>query len=109
VVRVGNPNLQVKNNGIIRVKTEGDFTSEAIIAAFGSQFRKLGLPREDTFVGKGVSYGATCDGPLFKGKTAGVIDSGDAANTEALYLWKFTSSIKVIPHRSQLRASKIFH
>lgn len=93
MVRVGNPNLQVKTDGIIRVKTEGDFTSETIIVAFGSQFRKLGLPREDTFMGKGLSCCATCNGPLFKGKTAGVIDSGDAATTEAIYLWKFTSSI----------------
>ena len=93
MVRVGNPNLQAKTDGTIRAKTEGDFASEAIIATFGSQFHKLGLPREDTFVGKEVSCCATCDGPLFKGKTAGVIDSGDAATTEAIYLWKFTSSI----------------
>jgi thioredoxin reductase (NADPH) len=59
-------------------------------------------------VGKGVSYCATCDGPLFKGKTLAVIGGGDAAITEALYLSKFASSVKVIHRRSQLRASKIF-
>jgi len=89
--------------------SEGDFVAESIIIASGSQFRKLGVPGEDKLVGKGVSYCATCDGPLFKGKTVAVIGGGDAAITEALYLSKFASSVKVIHRRSQLRASKIFH
>jgi thioredoxin reductase (NADPH) len=88
--------------------SEGDFVAESIIVASGSQFRKLDVPGEDKFVGKGVSYCATCDGPLFKGKTVAVIGGGDAAITEALYLSKFASSVKVIHRRSQLRASKIF-
>jgi thioredoxin reductase (NADPH) len=87
---------------------EGDFVAESIIIASGSQFRKLGVPGEDEFVGKGVSYCATCDGPLFKDKTVAVIGGGDAAITDALYLSKFASSVKVIHRRSQLRASKIF-
>jgi thioredoxin reductase (NADPH) len=87
--------------------SEGDFVAESIIIASGSQFRKLGVPGEDKFVGKGVSYCATCDGPLFKDKTVAVIGGGDAAVTEALYLSKFASSVKVIHRRSQLRASKI--
>lgn len=88
--------------------SEGDFIAETIIIASGSQFRKLGVPGEDKFVGKGVSYCATCDGPLFKAKTVAVIGGGDAAVTEALYLSKFASMVKVIHRRSQLRASKIF-
>ncbi|HEY4711216.1 MAG TPA: thioredoxin-disulfide reductase [Dehalococcoidia bacterium] len=87
--------------------SEGDFVSESIIIASGSQFRKLGVTGEDKFVGKGISYCATCDGPLFKGKTVAVIGGGDAAVTEALYLSKFASSVKVIHRRSQLRANKI--
>ncbi len=88
--------------------SEGDFVSESIIIASGSQFRKLGVPGEDKLLGKGVSYCATCDGPLFKGKAVAVVGGGDAAITEALYLSKFASSVKVIHRRSQLRASKIF-
>jgi thioredoxin reductase (NADPH) len=87
--------------------SEGDFVAEAIIIASGAQFRKLGVPGEDKFLGKGVSYCATCDGPLFKAKTVAVIGGGDAAVTEALYLSKFASSVKIIHRRSQLRASKI--
>jgi thioredoxin reductase (NADPH) len=87
--------------------SEGDFVTESIIIASGSQFRKLGVPGEDKFVGKGVSYCATCDAPLFKAKTVAVIGGGDSAVTEALYLSKFASSVKVIHRRSQLRADKI--
>jgi len=87
--------------------SEGDFIAESIIIASGSQFRKMGVPGEEEFVGKGVSYCATCDGPLFKGKTVAVIGGGNAAITEALYLSKFASSVKVIHRRNQLRASKI--
>jgi thioredoxin reductase (NADPH) len=88
--------------------SEGDFVADSIIIASGSEFRKLGVPGEDKFVGRGVSYCATCDGPLFRDKTVAVIGGGDAAITEALYLSKFASSVKVIHRRSQLRASKIF-
>jgi thioredoxin reductase (NADPH) len=87
--------------------SEGDFMSESIILASGSQYRKLGVPGEDKFVGKGISYCATCDGPLFRDKAVAVVGGGDAAITEALYLSKFASSVKVIHRRSQLRASRI--
>jgi thioredoxin reductase (NADPH) len=87
--------------------SEGNLIAESLIIASGSQFRKLGVPGEDRFIGKGVSYCATCDGPLFKGKTVAVIGGGDSAVGEALYLSKFASSVKVIHRRSQLRASRI--
>jgi len=87
---------------------EGDFTAESIIIASGAQFRKLQVPGEDKYVGKGVSYCATCDGPLFKDKTVAVIGGGDSALTEALYLSKFACSVKIIHRRGQFRASKIF-
>lgn len=87
--------------------SEGNLIAESVIIASGSQFRKLGVPGEDRFVGKGVSYCATCDGPLFKGRTVAVIGGGDSAVVEALYLSRFASSVKVIHRRSQLRASKI--
>jgi len=88
--------------------TEGDIMADSVIIASGAQFRKLNVPGEGKYVGKGVSYCATCDGPLFKGKTVAVVGGGDSAVTEALYLSKFASSVKVIHRRDQLRASKIF-
>jgi len=87
--------------------SEGDFVAEAVIIAGGSQFRKLEAPGEDKFLGKGVSYCATCDGPLFRDKAVAVIGGGDTALTEALHLSKFASSVKVIHRRNQLRAGKV--
>ncbi|MDH4299691.1 MAG: FAD-dependent oxidoreductase, partial [Dehalococcoidia bacterium] len=88
--------------------SEGDFIAESIIVASGSKFRKLGVPGEDKFVGRGVSYCATCDGPLFnKDQTVAVIGGGDTAMSEAIYLSKFASSVKVVHRRNQLRASKV--
>jgi len=98
--------LSQKNNLVNT--SEGGIMAESIIIASGAQFRKLEVPGEDKYVGKGVSYCATCDGPLFKGKTVAVIGGGDSAVTEALYLSRFASSVKVIHRRSQLRASRIF-
>jgi len=95
-----------RRNHLVRTG-EGDLTAESIIVASGSQFRKLGVPGEDRYIGKGVSYCATCDGPLFKDKAVAVVGGGDAAITEALYLSRFASSVKVIHRRDQLRASRI--
>ncbi len=87
--------------------TQRDFTTNAIIIAGGCQRRKLGIPGEDKFIGKGVSYCATCDGPLFRNGIVAVIGGGNTAITEALTLSKFASSVKVIHRRHQLRASQI--
>lgn len=87
--------------------SEGKFVAESVIIASGSQFRKLRVPGEAELLGKGVSYCATCDGPLFRDKAVAVIGGGDAALTEALYLSKFASKVLVIHRRNQLRASKI--
>jgi len=86
---------------------EGDFIAQAVIIAGGSQFRKLEVPGEGEFLGKGVSYCATCDGPLFRDKAVAVVGGGDTAVTDALSLSKFVSSVKVIHRRNQLRASKV--
>lgn len=87
--------------------TEGEFVAKAVIIASGSRFRKLGVPGEDEFLGRGVSYCATCDGPLFRDKAVAVIGGGDAALSEALHLSKFASSVKVVHRRNQLRATKV--
>ena len=93
------------NNMVIT--TEGDFIAQAVIIAGGLQFRKLEVPGESEFMGRGVSYCATCDGPLFRDKTVAVIGGGDTALTDALSLSKFASRVKVIHRRNQLRASKV--
>jgi thioredoxin reductase (NADPH) len=87
--------------------TEGDFIAQAVIIAGGLQFRKLEVPGENEFMGRGVSYCATCDGPLFRDRIVAVIGGGDTALTDALSLSKFASLVKVIHRRNQLRASKV--
>lgn len=102
------------NAGIIEVKGQSDLSEDrfvyqckALIIASGAQPKKLGLKGEDEFTGKGVSYCAVCDGPLYKDKDIAVIGGGDAALEEALYLAKFAKSLKIIHRRDQLRASGI--
>jgi len=87
--------------------TEGDFMAKAVIIAGGSERQKLGVPGEEEFVGKGVSYCATCDAAFFREQPVAVVGGGDAAITEALHLAKFASRGTVIHRRDQLRASRI--
>jgi len=87
--------------------TGGDFVARAVIIAGGSERQKLGVPGEEEFTGKGVSYCATCDAAFFREQPVAVVGGGDAAITEALHLTKFASKITVIHRRDQLRASRI--
>jgi len=87
--------------------TKGNFTGKAVIIASGSERRKLGMPGEREFTGRGVSYCATCDAPFFQEKRIAIVGGGNAAITEALYLAKFASRVTVIHRRDQLRATRI--
>lgn len=86
---------------------KGEYPTRAVIIATGSVYRKLGLPGEAKLTGRGVSYCATCDGAFFKNKEVAVVGGGDNALTEALFLTKFCSKVKVIHRRNQFRAVKI--
>ena len=87
--------------------TKGDFITKAVIIASGSEQQKLGIPGEEEFIGKGISYCATCDGPFFRELPTAVVGGGDVAITEALHLTKFASKVTVIHRRQQLRATRI--
>jgi len=79
----------------------------SVIVASGASPKNLGVPGEKEFLGKGISYCATCDGPLFRDKDITVIGGGDTAVEEALFLTKFAKSITLIHRRDRLRAAKI--
>ncbi|MFC1860194.1 thioredoxin-disulfide reductase [Chloroflexota bacterium] len=87
--------------------TEGAFAAKAVIIAGGSDRQKLGVPGEEKFTGKGVSYCAICDAAFFRGQPVAVVGGGNAAVAEALHLAKFVSKVTVIHRRDQLRAGRI--
>jgi len=87
--------------------TKGNFITKSVIIASGSERQKLGVPGEEEFAGKGVSYCATCDGPFFRELPVAIVGGSDTAITEALHLAKFASKITVIHRRRQLRATRI--
>ncbi|MBD3267474.1 thioredoxin-disulfide reductase [bacterium] len=86
---------------------QGDIETRTIICAMGADPRKLNVPGEDSNVGTGVSYCATCDGFFFRGKDVIVVGGGDAAVEESIFLTKFANSVTIVHRRDQLRASKI--
>jgi thioredoxin reductase (NADPH) len=100
---------KIKFDGRYRI-IEGDndtYKAKAVIIGTGGQPRKLDVPGEEEFGGKGVSYCAICDGPFFKGQIIAVVGGGDAAVEEGMYLTKFGSKVYIIHRRNQLRAKKI--
>jgi thioredoxin reductase (NADPH) len=90
------------------VKTsETTHSAGAIIIATGAHPRKMGVPGEDKFTGRGVSYCATCDAPLYRNKDVIIAGGGNAMAEEALYLTRFANTVNIIHRRDQLRASPI--
>jgi len=84
---------------------DGEIRARSVIVTSGRSPRKMGIPGEDTYTGRGISYCATCDAPLFKDKVVMVIGGGDAAVEEALHLARFASKVILVHRRDQLRAS----
>ena len=81
--------------------------SHSVIVATGAQPARLGIKGEDAFIGRGVSFCATCDGPLFKDREVVLVGGGDTAIEEALYLSKFAKSITIVHRRDSLRAAAV--
>ncbi|WP_195331190.1 thioredoxin-disulfide reductase [Leuconostoc lactis] len=101
-------NVTVDDQQIKHIQTDSDeLVASAVIIATGSNNRKLGVPGEEKFSGKGVSYCAVCDGSFFKGKNVTVVGGGDSAISEGLYLANVTDGVNVIHRRDQLRAQKV--
>ena len=94
--------------GAHKVKTDkGIFIAKALIVATGSEYRKLNIPGEKEYSGKGVSYCAVCDGAFFKEKKLAVVGGGDSAVEEGTFLTKFASQVTIIHRRDKFRAEKI--
>lgn len=88
------------------VKTQNEeYLADSVIVTIGATPRKLGIPGEDQFIGRGVSWCATCDGFFFRGKDIIVVGGGDSALQEAIFLTKFANSVTVVHRRDKFRAS----
>lgn len=93
---------------IVKMENEDDnILAKAVIIATGSDNRKLSIPGEEEYSGKGVSYCAVCDGAFFKDEDVIVVGGGDSAVSEGLYLANVTNNVNVVHRRDQLRAEKI--
>ena len=79
----------------------------AIIIATGAQHKRLGIPGEDRFWGRGVSCCATCDGMFYRDKQVVVVGGGDTAVKESIFLTRFASKITLVHRRDRLRATKV--
>lgn len=109
--------LKIENDLVNKIRRDGrrwivegdsdNYRGKAVIIATGGQPRKLGVPGELEFAGRGVSYCAICDGAFFKGEVIAVFGGGDSAVEEGIYLTKFASKLYIIHRRDQLRAQKI--
>ena len=94
------------DGGFIVSTGDGDVLARAVILAMGARHRHLEVPGEEEYSGRGVSYCATCDGPFFKGRRVVVVGGGDTALTDAVYLSRLCSSVKVVHRRNEFRAQK---
>lgn len=84
-----------------------DYSAKAVILATGANPRRLGVPGEDEFYGRGVSTCATCDGFFYRNRHVVVVGGGDAAVEEGLFLTKFAQKVTIIHRRDELRANKV--
>ncbi len=89
--------------------TDGDIMARTVIVATGANPRPLGLPEEESFLGRGVHYCAHCDGRFYKDKTVVVVGGGNSAVSDALYLCRMAKKVYLVHRRDTLRASKVYH
>lgn len=100
--------VEVEKGEIIKVKTDdGDYQSHALIIANGRIPKKLNIPGEDKFKGRGLSYCVHCDSPFFKGKDVAIIGGGNAGLEAALDLINYAKKIYILEFCSQLAADEV--
>lgn len=107
-VKTGEAEGLVDNGETKTLTVDGkELKTRAVIITTGAEPSKLGVEGEDSFIGRGVSYCATCDGAFFRDVEVAIIGGGDTAAEEALFLTRFASKVYLIHRRDELRATKI--
>ncbi len=99
-------NLELEGDVKKVITDDKTYETKTVILAMGANPRKLGIPGEKEFTGRGVAYCATCDAPFYTGLEIYVIGGGDAAVEEAIYLTKFARKVKIVYRGNKLRAAK---
>lgn len=89
--------------------SEGGFYARAVILATGANPRKLGIPKEEAYVGRGINYCAACDGMFYKDKTVAVVGGGNTAAADVTMLSRIARKVYLIHRRDSIRATKIYH
>ena len=100
--------LEIKDGAKIVKTSEGEFTAKALIISLGSDRLHLEVPGETEFLGRGVSYCATCDAAFFRDQEVAIVGGGNSAVNEAMHLAKFASKVYIIHRRHELRATPAF-
>ena len=109
-VETYSPVKKIRSDGVRKVVEMADgtlHTALAVIVSVGGEPIKLGVPGEEEFHGRGVSYCAVCDGAFFKGVDLAVIGGGDSAFQEGLFLTRFAKKLYVVHRRNEFRAQAI--
>ncbi len=91
----------------ITTKDGSEYGARAVLITSGSTYKKLGVPGEQEFIGAGVHFCATCDGPFYKGEPMAVVGGGNSAAEESLFLTRFASKVTMLVRGNALRASKL--
>lgn len=99
--------VDLLSNPKVIITKDSEFKAKTVIIATGAKPMRLGVPGEEEFIGRGVSFCAVCDGAFYKDKTVAVVGGGNSAVEEAMYLTKFASKVYLIHRRNELRADKI--
>ena len=92
---------------LVRTETGDEYCSRAVILTPGTRYRRLGVPGEEDFIGAGIHFCATCDGPFYKGQEMVVVGGGNSGIEEGLFLTKFAEKVTVLEVRDRLGASQI--
>ena len=95
------------NYHCVQTADGSEYSASALLLATGSRYKRLGVPGEEDFIGAGVHFCATCDGPFYKGKSVAVIGGGNSAAEESLFLVKFVEHVTLLVRGEALTASKI--